>query len=140
VRKSQLVTSAYSLTIAKVEIHRSFIKDDVATMEKQDSVSIQPGETVKFTHGDFHLMLMELTQPLTPGQTIDIILTTNVGDMLIEMPVKKMQTMAADMAADKQEHADASEHAVSNDSMSSDDKIEHSHSEPMESKEQMSSN
>jgi len=85
-----VITKAYSPTIAKVEIHRSFVKDDVAKMERQDSVILAPGATIEFEHGGYHLMLMELTEPLTAGQTVDIILSTSVGDMLIEMPVEKM--------------------------------------------------
>jgi len=85
-----VITGAYSPTIAKIEIHQSYIEDDVAKMKMQESVSIPPGETLEFTHGNYHLMLMELTETLNPGQTVDVILSTSIGDMMIEMPVEKI--------------------------------------------------
>jgi len=35
-------------------------------------------------------MLMELTSPLKTGESVDIILETSVGEMMIEMPVQKI--------------------------------------------------
>ena len=87
--KNITITGAYSPTISQVEIHLSSIKNDVASMEKQDTVTIEAGETLAFTHGSYHLMLMQLTEPLKENDTVDIILTTSVGEMLIEMPVRK---------------------------------------------------
>ncbi len=88
--KTISITDAFSPTIAKVEIHLSTVKDDVAKMEKQDSVQIPSGGTLKFEHGGYHFMLMGLTEPLKENATVDIILTTSAGDILIEMPVKKI--------------------------------------------------
>jgi len=133
------ITGAYSPTIAKVEIHQSLVKDDVAIMELQDSVSIQPGATVEFVHGGYHLMLMELTEPLEPGQSVDIILITSAGDMLIEMPVQKIG-----MAMRGKEGSHASEQAHSDDttqseSAESESKAEHNQQKKMEGDEQVSS-
>jgi len=88
------ITDAFSPTGIKVEIHLSSVVDDVAKMEKQDSVLIEPGATVNFEHGGYHLMLMELTEPLKENTSVDIILVTSVGDMLIEMPVQKLSARA----------------------------------------------
>lgn len=108
-----VITGAYSPTIAKVEIHRSIIKDDVAKMELQDSVKLAPGATVKFEHGDYHLMLMALTKPLKEGQSVDIILSTSVGDMLIEMPVKKLGTPEVKMEENHQINSENKEQVSS---------------------------
>lgn len=88
--ESLTLTGAYSPDIPKVEIHLSFVDNDVAKMEKQESVEIAAGETLQFKHGSYHLMLMGLTEPLKEGETVDIILTTSSGDLLIEMPIKKI--------------------------------------------------
>ncbi len=87
--KDIIINGAYSPTIAKVEIHLSRIKNDVASMEKLDSVTVKSGEKLEFKHGSYHLMLMELTGPLKENDLVDVILSTSIGDMLIEMPVKK---------------------------------------------------
>lgn len=126
-----VITGVYSPTIAKVEIHRTVIKDDVAKMELQESVSLAPGATVEFAHGGYHLMLMALTKPLTEGQSVDIILATSAGDMLIEMPVKKMG-----MAMDSDQHSKASE---SDQATESEVKMENNHQTKTDSNEQVSS-
>lgn len=87
--KDITITGAYSPTITKLEIHLSSIKDDVASMTKQDSVSVEIGGKLEFAHGSYHLMLMDLTKPLRENDMVDIILITSSGDMLIEMPVRK---------------------------------------------------
>jgi len=83
------ITGAYSPTISKIEIHLSTIKDDVASMVKQESLIIKAGDSLEFKHGSYHLMLMELSEPLKENDSVDVILITSAGEMLIEMPVKK---------------------------------------------------
>ncbi len=129
-----VITGAYSPTITKVEIHRSLIKDDVAKMELQKSVILAPGATVKFEHGGYHLMLMALTEPLTSGQSVDIILSTSVGDMLIEMPVKKIG-----MGMHKDQTSQAPEPQGSNTPTETEVKMEESHQMNTDSEEQVSS-
>ncbi len=129
-----VITGAYSPTIAKVEIHRSIIKDDVAKMELQDSVSLAPGATVKFEHGGYHLMLMALTKPLEEGQSVDIILSTSVGDMLIEMPVQKL---GAPMEG--HQHSEANKPAKTDEAAESEVKMEENHQTHSNDKEQVSS-
>jgi len=85
-----IITRAFSPTIPKIEIHLSSMKNDVAKMEKQESVTIKAGESLEFQHGSYHLMLMELTEPLVEDQLVDIIIDSSVGEFLIEMPVKRI--------------------------------------------------
>lgn len=110
--KTITITGAYSPDIAKVEIHLSSVVDDVAKMEKQDNISIAAGATVKFEHGGYHIMLMGLTEPLVENTSIDVILTTSSGDMLIEMPVKKIAN-----ATSKHGHTGASMGTEKKDAM-----------------------
>lgn len=103
------ITDAYSPDIARVEIHLSSVVNDVAKMVKQDSLTIEPGASLILEHGSYHIMLMELTEPLTENSTVDIVLVTSSGDMLIEMPIKKMgHSMKHHMEGkeSKEDHAD----------------------------------
>ena len=84
------IDGASSAVAKKVEIHLSKVENDVAKMIKQDSVKVEAGATFEFKHGSYHLMLMGLENALKPGDVVDIILETSNGDILIEMPVKKM--------------------------------------------------
>lgn len=110
--KDITIDGVYSPTIAKVEMHLSSVKDDVATMAMQETVKIEAGGKLEFTHGSYHLMLLELSDALKDGDVVDIILTTNIGDMLIEMPVKKLGTHSNEHATgdmEKVEQADMKE-------------------------------
>jgi len=83
------ITGAQSTSVSRVEIHLSSIVDDVAKMEKVDSLVVPAGETVELKHGSYHLMLMELTSSLKPGDTVDITLNTSSGEVSLQMPVVK---------------------------------------------------
>lgn len=116
-----IITDAYSPDIPKVEIHLSSVVNDVAKMEKQDTLSIKPGDTLEFKHGSYHIMLMGLTEPLVENSSVDIILNTSAGEMLIEMPVRKlshgMQHGADDKKMDKDNSENTMESMKHNDTM-----------------------
>ena len=76
-----------SPAINRVEMHLSTVVDDVAKMQKLDSVEIAPNETFSFTHGGHHIMLMDLEEPLFPGDLIPIVFHTDQGDITIEARV-----------------------------------------------------
>ncbi len=97
-----VITSAYSSTIKKVELHLSQVENDVASMTKQETVTIKAGETLKLQHGGLHIMLMALDKPLKTGDKVDIILETNLGPMLIDMPVARLDHAQHSMT--KSEH------------------------------------
>jgi len=79
--------AAKSSAIERVEIHLSKIENDVAKMEKQDSVQVPAGGTVTFKHGGYHFMLMGLTEQLKDGDVIPLMITTSAGDLHIDVPV-----------------------------------------------------
>jgi len=87
--KTVIISGAFSPTIPRVEIHKTILDGDVAKMEKQSEVTIDPGETLVLEHGGYHFMLMDLESALKPGDVVDVVVTTSVGEMLIEMPVIK---------------------------------------------------
>ena len=60
---------------ARVEIHEMSMKDGVMTMRQLDKgLAIEPGKTVKFAPGGYHLMLMDLKSPLKQGDKVAVTL------------------------------------------------------------------
>lgn len=59
----------------KVEIHEMAMNNGVMTMRPLDKgLAIEPGKTVKLAPGGYHLMLMDLKQPLKQGDTVPLTL------------------------------------------------------------------
>lgn len=55
------------------EIHEMAMDGDTMTMrELADGLVIPAGETVELKPGGYHLMLMELKQPLVEGETVEV--------------------------------------------------------------------
>lgn len=81
------ITGAASDIAKKVEVHLSFVENDVAKMEKQESVIVDAGESLEFKHGSFHVMFMGLNEELLAGNSLDLILTTSAGDISVSVPV-----------------------------------------------------
>ena len=60
---------------ARVEVHEMSMKDGVMTMRQLDKgLAIEPGKTVKFAPGGYHLMLMDLKSPLKQGDKLPVTL------------------------------------------------------------------
>lgn len=60
---------------ARVEVHEMSMKDGVMTMRQLDKgLVIEPGKTVKFAPGGYHLMLMDLKSPLKQGDKLPVTL------------------------------------------------------------------
>ena len=55
----------------RVEIHEMSMTDGVMKMRPlADGLTVKPGETVEFKPGGFHLMFMDIKQPLNQGDTL----------------------------------------------------------------------
>lgn len=55
----------------RVEIHEMSMTDGVMKMRPlADGLTVKPGETVEFKPGGFHLMFMDIQQPLKQGDTL----------------------------------------------------------------------
>ncbi len=55
----------------KVEIHEMAMKDNVATMRPvAGGLPIEPGKTVTFAPGGYHLMFVDLKSPLKQGEKL----------------------------------------------------------------------
>lgn len=67
--KAMTLLNVSSPDFSKIEIHRSVIKGEMVSMEKQTSLEIPAKETVKLSPGDLHLMLFDPEKPLRSGDT-----------------------------------------------------------------------
>ena len=88
------ITSARDATIVKaespiaatVEVHVSEMKNELMTMRAVPTVPLPAGKQVRFAPGGYHIMLMDLKQPVKNGESVPIKLT-------VEYPDKKRETV-----------------------------------------------
>ncbi|MGH7890744.1 MAG: copper chaperone PCu(A)C [Thermodesulfobacteriota bacterium] len=83
------VTSSIS---GSTMIHQTMIDEQsVARMEMVDALVIPAGKSVVLKPGGTHIMLMDLKEPVTGKEKIELDLKfENAGDMKVEAPVKKL--------------------------------------------------
>src|SRR5471030_2054405 len=60
---------------AKIEVHEMAMSNGVMTMRPLDKgLAIEPGKTVKLAPGGYHLMLIDLKNPLKQGDKVPLML------------------------------------------------------------------
>jgi copper(I)-binding protein len=82
------VTSPAAARLVKVEspvaaiaeVHASEMKNGVMTMRAVPSVALPAGKPVRFAPGGFHIMLMDLKQPVKNGEMVPLKLTVEGAD------------------------------------------------------------
>ncbi|WP_428030836.1 copper chaperone PCu(A)C [Ancylobacter sp.] len=75
-KESDRLVAVTAEVAGRVEIHEMSVKDGVMTMRMlPDGVEIPADSTVKLAPGGFHLMLMDLKQPLKEGESFKGTLT-----------------------------------------------------------------
>ncbi|MEZ5234718.1 MAG: copper chaperone PCu(A)C [Acidimicrobiales bacterium] len=71
------------------EDHGASMGDGAMTMREVEKIDLPAGEAVELKPGGYHIMLMELAEPLEKGSTIDITLMfENAAEMTISVPVQ----------------------------------------------------
>lgn len=83
--------AAESPAFEAIELHRSVVRDGIASMIPQPSIVIPPaGGEVAFEPEGYHLMMMEPTRPLRAGSDVIVVLTFD-GDERIRttLPIKR---------------------------------------------------
>ncbi len=77
---------------AKVEVHEMRMDGDVMRMKPvEGGLEIGPGATVELKPGGFHLMFMDLKEPLKEGQTIKgTLVFEKAGSVAVEYAVRGM--------------------------------------------------
>jgi len=73
-----------------VELHEMKMVDGIMRMRPvKDGIALEPGQTVEFKSGSFHLMMIDLKQPLQQGQRVKGTLTfEKAGSVDIEFAVE----------------------------------------------------
>ena len=66
----------------RIEIHRSVMHDDIATMEPVHELTVPSGSTLEFIPGQLHLMLFRSDQPLSKGDVTTLIFRFSNGQSL----------------------------------------------------------
>lgn len=67
-----VLTKVSSREFGSVEIHRSIIKEGIARMLRQDSITIPSNSTLVFKPGDYHLMLFRPVKALQAGDVVSL--------------------------------------------------------------------
>lgn len=80
------------------ELHLSKVEGGIATMVKQDQISIPANGKLAFAPGSFHIMLMHPRKAIKTGDTVDITLKFSDGSTkAVKAPVRKTQGMPEKM-------------------------------------------
>lgn len=75
---------------ARVELHRTVIREGMATMQPLAEMKVPAGGTVRFAPGDLHLMLMEGVSPIEEGGHVPLNLTFKNGEVVsVDAPVRR---------------------------------------------------
>ncbi len=92
------LTSASSDVAAEVQIHEMKVVNGVMQMRQlADGLPIPAGGSVVLKPGSYHVMLIGLKKPLTPGETFPLTLTFGkAGNISITVPVQAMGAMQED--------------------------------------------
>jgi copper(I)-binding protein len=83
------VLSASSPVASMVELHQSTRHGGVNHMEAVASLALPAGKAVQLKPGGYHVMLMGLSKPLAPGETVPLTFTIEEkGGKRTELQVK----------------------------------------------------
>ena len=73
------LVAASSPAVPRVEVHEMRMDGDVMRMRELKAIELPKGKTVSLAPGGYHLMLMNLKQPIKAGELIPLILTIESG-------------------------------------------------------------
>jgi copper(I)-binding protein len=90
----------------KVEIHEMAMNNGVMTMRPLDKgLPIEPGKTVKLAPGGYHLMLMDLKNPLKQGDKVPLTLKfEKAGEVKLALEVQAVGAQAPAAGGDHSGH------------------------------------
>ncbi len=94
------LVSASSPAAKFVEIHEMAMDGGMMKMRAVDKVPLPAGKSVELKPGSYHVMLVDITHPLTEGQTVPVTLTFVGKDgkkttQEVKVPVKALTAAAA---------------------------------------------
>ena len=87
------LVSAESPEFERIEFHISQVENDVAKMQQQENIVIDPNTSFLFEPGGYHLMLFNNTTPMREGKNVSIKLIFKDGEThALYASVKKSDT------------------------------------------------
>jgi copper(I)-binding protein/uncharacterized protein YcnI len=91
------LTGAASEAAGRMEIHEMIMEGDVMKMRAlEDGLPLPAGQTVELKPGGFHLMFMDLKQPLVEGETVEVTLTfEKAGQITVPLAIGARNAGAA---------------------------------------------
>lgn len=98
------LVAAGSPAAARVEIHSSSVDGGVMRMRALLRIELPAGQTVKLTPGGLHLMLVDLKQPLKPGDKVSLTLSIQPSGQAAGMALTTVNLEAEVRAADGAAH------------------------------------
>ncbi len=86
------LVAAESPAAGRVQIHRSVREDGTSSMVHQkDGAVVPPDGRLEFRPGDYHLMLMQLEEPLKEGERVPVTLRfERAGRVEVEFMVRSL--------------------------------------------------
>lgn len=84
------LVAASSPAAGKVELHDNIRDGDVMKMREVKTIEIKPGDKVELKPAGLHMMVLDLKQPLKPGQSLPMTLQfEKAGKIQIDVPVRQ---------------------------------------------------
>jgi len=85
------LVSAASPVAGAVELHQMAVDGGVMTMRAVRTLDVPPGGKLELKPGGYHIMLLDLKQPLRAGDKIPLKLTfQNIGTIEVSLDVEAM--------------------------------------------------
>ena len=78
---SMVLIGVASPVAGRVELHSTTVEDGVMKMRPAGNIELPAGKPVKLAPGGLHVMLMDLKQPLRPGDKVPLALTVQRADL-----------------------------------------------------------
>jgi copper(I)-binding protein len=72
----------------RAEMHIMEMKESVMVMREVDAISLPAANEILLAPGGYHIMLMNLKQPLNAGEKVPLKLSFKLGNETIEMDVQ----------------------------------------------------
>ncbi len=73
-----------------IDIHKTEIVDGIATMRMQHSILVPAGQSIRFQHGSYHLMLNNPKYTLIEGEKVELIMQIDDEKIHIKATVSRM--------------------------------------------------
>jgi periplasmic copper chaperone A len=96
------LVKAESPVAATVEVHAMAMKNNVMTMHEVPKIALPAGKQVRLAPGGFHIMLMDLKQPVKNGESVPIRLTIEYPDQKREIVEVRAQVRGLGTTEDHQ--------------------------------------